>query len=107
MNRTGLELLEEYRREIDQLDVKILALLNERTAIVEKIGHVKNSLAMPVYEPRREDQVFGNVLGHNAGPLPPDAVKRLFERIIDEMRTLQHVRRMEGIGDTGGEPPTA
>ena len=74
MNRTGLELLDEYRREIDQLDVKILALLNERTAIVEKIGHVKNSLAMPVYEPRREDQVFGNVLRHNAGPLPADAV---------------------------------
>ncbi len=106
MNRTGLELLDEYRREIDQLDVRILELLNKRTAIVEKIGHVKSALAMPVYEPRREDQVFGNVLRHNAGPLPPDAVKRLFERIIDEMRTLQHIRRREGTDDSGGEPPT-
>jgi chorismate mutase len=29
------------------------------------------------------------VLAHNRGPLPPDAIKRIFERIIDEMRTLQ------------------
>jgi chorismate mutase len=30
---------------------------------------------------------------HNRGPLPPDAVKRIFERIIDEMRTLQKLNR--------------
>lgn len=89
------KLLDEYRREIDGLDVEILRLLNARTAIVEKIGHVKEAMSMPVYEPRREDQVFNNVLSSNPGPLPPEAVKRLFERIIDEMRTLQHIRMQQ------------
>jgi chorismate mutase-like protein len=107
MSRNGQELLDEYRRQIDELDVRILALLNERTAVVEKIGLVKNALAMPVYEPRREDQVYRNVLDHNAGPLPAEAVKRLFERIIDEMRTLQHMRRMGSLETSDGGSPDA
>ncbi len=44
---------------------------------------------LPVYEPKREDDVFRNVTEHNGGPLTPDALKRIFERIIDEMRSLQ------------------
>ena len=94
-NEEAWKLLDEYRREIDDLDVRILQLLNARTSIVEKIGQVKEEMSMPVYEPRREDQVFRNVIDNNAGPLPPDAVKRLFERIIDEMRTLQHIRMQQ------------
>ncbi len=85
--------LADCRRRIDAVDVKLLALLNERTAIVEQIGRIKEELAMPIYEPKREEDVFRNVMAHNRGPLPPEAVKRLFERIIDEMRTLQRMRR--------------
>jgi chorismate mutase len=47
---------------------------------------------LPIYEPRREDQVFENITTHNGGPLTPEAVKRIFERIIDEMRTIQRIR---------------
>ena len=85
----ALEKLATCRRNIDRIDLQLLALLNERTRVVEQIGAVKQEFAMPVYEPKREDEVFRNVLDHNHGPLPPDAVKRIFERIIDEMRTLQ------------------
>jgi chorismate mutase len=92
-----LDDLAECRMRIDELDVKILTLLNERTRIVEEIGRIKQELGMPIYEPKREDDVFANVTAHNQGPLPAEAVKRLFERIIDEMRTLQRMRR-EGEG---------
>lgn len=88
-----LEDLADCRKRIDALDIRILALLNERTKVVEEIGQIKTSLGLPIYEPRREDDVFRNVITHNQGPLPPEAVKRLFERIIDEMRTLQRMRR--------------
>jgi len=89
----GLEALAERRKQIDAVDLKILALLNERTRIVEDIGRIKQEMGMPIYEPKREDDVFHNVTANNHGPLPPEAVKRLFERIIDEMRTLQRMRR--------------
>jgi chorismate mutase len=85
----AIKQLEEYRDLIDAVDRRLLELLNERTGIVERIGAVKREARLPVYEPRREDEVFQNVRDHNTGPLPPDAVKRIFERIIDEMRKVQ------------------
>jgi len=91
----GLRVLADCRRRIDAVDVQLLALLNERTEIVERIGHVKHQLNLPIYEPKREDQVFANVLDNNRGPLPSDAVKRIFERIIDEMRQVQRVRMLD------------
>ena len=77
------------RETIDDLDLRLLDLLNQRTAVVEEIGRIKQRLNLAIYEPKREDQVFANVISHNGGPLPPEAVKRIFERIIDEMRTVQ------------------
>lgn len=88
-----LDDLADCRRRIDAIDLRILALLNERTKVVEEIGRIKQELGLPIYEPKREDDVFHNVATNNLGPLPPEAVRRLFERIIDEMRTLQRMRR--------------
>jgi chorismate mutase len=83
------------RKEIDEIDRRLVALLNERTRVVERIGEVKQAVTLPVYEPKREDEVFANIVGANRGPLSDAAAKRIFERIIDEMRTLQRTR-MEG-----------
>ena len=88
----ALQVLADCRKVIDASIWSLLAILNERTKIVERIGQVKQECSMPIYEPKREDEVFRNVMEHNGGPLPPDAVKRIFERIIDEMRTLQKLR---------------
>lgn len=85
--------LAESRKSIDAIDLQLLELLNRRTREVEAIGQAKESLAMPIYEPKREDDVFRNVIEHNTGPLNSEAVKGIFERIIDEMRTLQRMRR--------------
>ena len=81
--------LTDCRTRIDAVDLKILELLNERTKIVEEIGRIKQRMAMPIYEPKREDQVYHNVVSNNPGPLSGEALKRVFERIIDEMRTVQ------------------
>jgi chorismate mutase-like protein len=95
----ALRALAEYRKTIDALDLQLLELLNQRTRVVEEIGRTKESLAMPIYEPKREEDVFRNVTDHNHGPLTADAVKGIFERIIDEMRTLQQMRRQREQGE--------
>jgi chorismate mutase len=88
--------LEEFRIAIDELDRRIVELLNERTRVVEDIGRVKRSAQLPVYEPKREDQVFDNISQASAdGPLTKEAVRRIYERIIDEMRMVQRVRMVE------------
>ena len=97
--QAALKELEEFRSRIDAVDLSILLLLNERTKVVEEIGRVKQKAQLPIYEPRREDQVFDNVTRHNPGPLTEQAVRRIFERIIDEMRGVQREqmeKRMDG-----------
>jgi chorismate mutase len=86
-------LIDESRAKIDALDRKLVELLNERTRLVEDIGRAKEALDLPVREANREDDVYRNVTGHNGGPIPPEALKRIFDRIIEEMRGLQGMRR--------------
>lgn len=89
----ALHLLAASRAKIDEIDVRLLDLLNERTRAVEHIGRAKEAAGLPVYEPKREDDVYKNLMDNNRGPLPPDAVRRIFERVMDEMRSLQRMRR--------------
>ena len=91
----ALEKLEEYRLQIDEVDRDIVALLNQRTKVVEEIGRVKRDAQLPVYEPKREELVFQNITESNHGPLTKEAVRRVFERIIDEMRMIQRLRMKE------------
>lgn len=97
----AFRILAECRDAIDDVDRRLLVLLNERTRVVEEIGRVKRAAQLPIYEPKREDEVFRNVMNNNGGPLTPAAVKRIFERIIDEMRKVQR-ERMEK--ESNGEP---
>jgi chorismate mutase len=84
--------LADCRTRIDEVDRRIVELINQRTRIVEQIGRIKREMEMPIYEPKREDEVFANAIASSAGPLPPEAVKRIFERIIDEMRVVQRTK---------------
>jgi chorismate mutase len=89
MSRDPQQALAECRERIDRIDQRLIELLNERTSIAREIGRIKQEAELPVYEPKRETEVFRNVTAHNQGPLTTDAVHRIFERIIDEMRRVQ------------------
>jgi chorismate mutase len=96
----ALETLESARLRIDAIDVSITRLLNERAHVVEVIGEVKQRLTMRVYEPKREQEVMANIERNNGGPLSNEALSRVYERIMDEMRTLQR-DRMRGKEESG------
>ena len=84
--------LDALRRRIDELDERIVELLNERARCALRIGEIKQALGMQIYQPDRESEVLGHVRQHGAatgGPLGPEALTRLFERIIDEARRLE------------------
>ena len=83
--------LDDLRKRIDLLDESLVRLLNARAACALEIGRVKREMGVPIYQPERESEVLKNVQSLNRGPLDQDAIKRLFERIIDEARHLERI----------------
>ncbi len=81
--------MERLRKRIDRLDKLIVRLLNRRAKFADEIGKIKDKLGLDVYSPEREKQVYENVSRENPGPLTDEAVKRVYERIIDESRRLE------------------
>lgn len=82
--------LDDLRGDIDRVDEVLVRLLNERARVACEIGRLKKQLGIEVYQPEREKQVLAHVRGIAAeGPLGAEAIARLFERIIDEARSLE------------------
>ena len=84
-------LLAECRRKIDAIDDQLRELLNQRAGIVDGVVRAKEALAMPVYEPKREDDVIRKATSGNPGPLGDEALRNIFEVIMREMRLIQQV----------------
>ncbi len=78
-----------WRKRIDAIDQELVRLLNERSKCAVEIGHVKKKHNMPAWSPERETEILRNVVKANHGPLDDAAIRRVFERIIDEARSLE------------------
>ena len=81
----------DLRQRIDWIDEQLVRLLNARAECALQLGHLKKGLGMDIYQPSREEEVLGNVQRLNTGPLDDGAIRRLFERVIDEARRLERV----------------
>ena len=94
--------LDGWRKRIDEIDHELVKLLNERSQCAVEIGHIKKQLNQPAWQPQRESEILRNVVKSNHGPLDDAAMRRLFERIIDEARALER-HSMEGGAVKGKE----
>jgi chorismate mutase-like protein len=88
--------LQNLRRRIDEIDRKLVELLNERSQCALEIGRLKQQANLPLYQPDREKEVIQNAEQNNKGPLTDAAIRRLFERIIDEARSAERVAMHPG-----------
>ncbi len=89
---------DQWRKRIDEIDQQLVRLLNERSQCAVEIGHIKKKLNLPAWQPQREAEILRNVVKSNHGPLDDAAIRRLFERVIDEARSLER-HAMEGSSD--------
>ncbi len=81
--------VEDWRRKIDKIDRNIVELLNERSRCVLEIGKLKAVDGTPLFQPDRERDVLDSAERANRGPLSASAIRRLFERILDEARSVE------------------
>ena len=81
--------MEMLRSHIDELDIELLKLLNERAKCVTEIGKIKHKEKKDVLVPLREKEVLDRLLTVNKGPMTDDMVIYLFQQIIDVLKDLQ------------------
>lgn len=98
MSDSATKAMEDWRRRIDEIDRELIQLLNERSQCALEIGKLKRRNSIPIYQPEREREVLENAERANGGPLADTAIRRLFERILDEARSLERQERSEEVG---------
>jgi chorismate mutase len=88
--------LEALRCEIDDVDRKILDLVATRMRVVITIGTYKREHGVPIYDPARERKILETLAEAAPPPLTPESARRIFERLIDESRSLEQGHAREG-----------
>jgi chorismate mutase / prephenate dehydratase len=84
------ERLAACRQQIDTLDQRIVELIQERARVVAQVGDIKREAHLPVTVPGREQQVIEKAQElSKGGPLPAEAVGRIYQKLIEEMRNWE------------------
>ncbi len=81
--------LSEHRQAIDQLDARIVRLLNERTRHVLAIGDIKLKAGEEIYAPHRERAVFERVCALNDGPITNEQLRAIYREIMSSALALE------------------
>ena len=74
--------LDGLRGQIDDLNLEILRLINERAAVVNEIGKIKEKQGVHRYDPLRERHMLDLIKEHNNGPLNQMTVDYIFKQIF-------------------------
>jgi UPF0755 protein len=82
--------LKNLRSETDKIDRKLVALINKRFYYSILIGRLKKRFGLSAYSPNREKEINLNITNSNEGPLDNVTLLRVYERLIDESRSLQN-----------------
>ena len=88
--------IDGWRGKIDELNEKLLQLLNERAECALEIGRIKQDEGQPIYDPEREAAVVSHLKERNQGPLDDEAVRRIFQAIMEASRQLEHDQQSDG-----------
>ena len=79
----------DWRKRIDEIDRRLVEILNQRAQAAQEIGRLKRQTDLPIYEPDRERIVLTQVQAANHGPLQGRHLVQIYERIMDVMRNIQ------------------
>jgi len=90
-----------YRGKIDELDRRLVDLLNDRARLVVEVGRLKRQHDIPIYAPHREAEVLSRVLSMNAGPLSPRSIEGIYREIMSGSFALEKPLSIGYLGPKG------
>jgi len=83
----------KLRLAIDQIDEKIMDLINRRLILAKQIGGLKKKSGIRIKDGEREKEIIDRLLRKNHGPLDDDGLRHIFAAIIAEGRSVQKTDR--------------
>ncbi|MFC3884180.1 bifunctional 3-deoxy-7-phosphoheptulonate synthase/chorismate mutase [Bacillus songklensis] len=81
--------LTQLRNKIDEINLQILKLLNERGEIVQEIGKQKKKQGVNRFDPVRERQALDLIIEHHDGPFETSTIQHIFKEIFKASLELQ------------------
>ncbi|MFN3551294.1 MAG: prephenate dehydratase [Endomicrobiia bacterium] len=93
--------LKKLRTIINNIDTKILNLINQRAKIVKKIGEIKIRKGYNIYSPEREKEIIERLIKNNTGPITKDDIKDIFSTIMQVCRYQQKIITISYLGPEG------
>ncbi|HVM98092.1 MAG TPA: prephenate dehydratase [Candidatus Acidoferrales bacterium] len=93
--------LDALRTQIDRIDEKLLALLNQRARLVIQVGEQKRHSKASIYVPSREKHIFQRLERVNRGPLTAERIRPIFREIISVCLSLEQPLRIACLGPLG------
>lgn len=95
--------LEEYRAKIDQIDTKLVHLINERAKQVVEVGKLKmrDANAPGIYAPDRERMILDKIQAMNEGPLPDRCLVAVYRELMSGSFFLERPLRIGYLGPPG------
>ncbi|GER66442.1 protein AroA(G) [Weizmannia acidilactici] len=85
----GNQELEQLRKEVEALNLKLLELINRRGKLVQEIGKLKEVQGVNRYDPVREREMLNLIKDHHDGPFEISTIEHLFKEIFKAGLELQ------------------
>jgi chorismate mutase/prephenate dehydratase len=81
--------LQQLRSKIDEIDAKLVRLLNARTKFVLEIGKIKHASSGEIYAPDREEAVLRKIVEQGTGPLPAESLRAIYREVMSASLALE------------------
>lgn len=104
--KMSVEALAEIRKEINEVDLELVELLNRRLRLALNASAAKLAECNPVLDLAREDDVIVRVCRANEGPMTDDQLIALYLQLMQQSRQLQEALRANPDTVTGKTPAT-
>jgi chorismate mutase / prephenate dehydratase len=112
--------LEAIRRDIDEVDRRLVELLGRRVELASEVGRLKGRDGRPFFTPEREREIYDRLRRENRGAMSHDGLRAVFREIISAARaaekplsvaywgpagTFSHAAALETFGSSTGLDP--
>jgi chorismate mutase len=81
--------VQRLRDRLDEVDRDLVRALNERARLVQELAILKREVGMPLFDPKREEEILQRIAEENPGPIYDATLREIFEMIMHQIRDIE------------------